>query len=457
MKSQFFVDAFQSMISSTIPKSFLTTFGRCGSFVVALLMFSAIANAATITVTTRLDPAGPSGTCSLRQAIMNANGNNHSGSQDCTAGSGTDTIVFSTQDNIILTSALPAITQSLNIVSNVPGKSISGGTRLRIFTVNPNVTLTIKNLLLFDADSILEGSAIDNRGNLLVENCQFENNGASAIFDETGSTATITGSAFTGTKGRAVEDWGTLSVATTTFSNNSGGGIFTKHIATVSQTLFDGNGAPDVRGGGISNDSGSLTIVNSTFSRNTAVFGGAISSDCPTPALNRLFGNPRNAPACGTLIINSTIADNRADTAGGGLFALRGVIKTHAVIFSANTSQPGAGANCVVYNSPQGDGYDIADDSSCKFGHHTGAGGQPTGDDIAPLLSTAGLQDNDGPTKTIALQPSSPAVDAIPLAKCLDQSGQRLTIDQRGFGRPDPADPNACDTGAFEFGAEPPP
>jgi hypothetical protein len=457
MSSQFLTDAFQSMISSTIVKSSLATLGRRVSSVVALLILSTIANAATITVTTHIDPAGPSGTCSLRQAIMNANGNNHSGSDDCAAGSGSDTIVFSTQDNIILLSALPAIAQRLNIVSNVPGKLISGATRLRIFTVNPNATVTIKNLLLTEADSAFEGSAIDNRGNLVVENCQFDDNGTRAIFDDTESTATITGSAFTGTKGRAVENWGTLSVATSTFSNNSGGGIFTKYIATVSQTLFDGNGAPNLQGGGISNSSGGLTIVNSTLTRNTGVFGGAIFSECPTSALNGLFGNPRNAPACGTLIINSIIAENRANSAGGGLFSLRGVTKTHAVIFSANTALPGAGANCVPYNSPQGDGYDIADDSSCKFGHHTGAGGQPTGDDVAPLLSTAGLQDNGGPTKTIALQPSSPAVDAIPLAQCLDQSGQPLTVDQRGFGRPDPADPNACDTGAFEFGAEPPP
>lgn len=151
------------MIISTIPKSTIVRLAGSVSFVVALLLLSTIANAATITVTTRLDPAGPSGTCSLRQAIMNANGNNHSGSQDCVAGSGTDTIVFSTQDNIILTSALPAITQSLNIVSSSPGKLISGATRLQIFTVNPNATLTIKNLLLIDADSILEGSAIQNR------------------------------------------------------------------------------------------------------------------------------------------------------------------------------------------------------------------------------------------------------------------------------------------------------
>ena len=41
---------------------------------------------------------------------------------------------------------LPAITQSLNIVSSSPGKLISGATRLQIFTVNPNATLTIKNL-----------------------------------------------------------------------------------------------------------------------------------------------------------------------------------------------------------------------------------------------------------------------------------------------------------------------
>ena len=59
-----------------------------------LLAMAGLARAAIITVTTLADPTGASGTCSLRQAITNANGENQSGSTNCTAGTGLDTIVF---------------------------------------------------------------------------------------------------------------------------------------------------------------------------------------------------------------------------------------------------------------------------------------------------------------------------------------------------------------------------
>jgi len=64
---------------------------------------------------------------------------------------------------------------------------------------------------------------------------------------------------------------------------------------------------------------------------------------------------------------------------------------------------------------------------------------------LDPQLSLAGLADNGGPTKTIALIPGSPAIDAIPLADC-------PTADQRGFPRPDVGEV-ACDIGAYESAA----
>jgi uncharacterized repeat protein (TIGR01451 family) len=64
------------------------------------------------------------------------------------------------------------------------------------------------------------------------------------------------------------------------------------------------------------------------------------------------------------------------------------------------------------------------------------------------------LQDNGGATKTIALQPSSPAVNAVPLANCIDQNSDPLTGDQRGATRPFGV---ACDTGAYELQQDPPP
>ena len=68
------------------------------------------------------------------------------------------------------------------------------------------------------------------------------------------------------------------------------------------------------------------------------------------------------------------------------------------------------------------------------------------GDKVDPLLDPTGLKNNGGPTATIALQVSSPAVDAVPIAGC-------PSTDQRGNVRPDSGDsaPSACDVGAFEL------
>jgi predicted outer membrane repeat protein len=70
-----------------------------------------------------------------------------------------------------------------------------------------------------------------------------------------------------------------------------------------------------------------------------------------------------------------------------------------------------------------------------------------------PLLDGRFLEDNGGPTPTIALLPGSPAINAIAIGDCVDQDNQPVKTDQRGFGRPDPADPGHCDIGAYEFGA----
>ncbi|MGI8770235.1 MAG: choice-of-anchor Q domain-containing protein [Acidobacteriaceae bacterium] len=58
------------------------------------------------------------------------------------------------------------------------------------------------------------------------------------------------------------------------------------------------------------------------------------------------------------------------------------------------------------------------------------------------------MQNNGGPTQTIALLPTSPAVDHIPVANCTDTNGNRVTTDQRGISRPQGP---ACDSGAYEL------
>jgi hypothetical protein len=94
-------------------------------------------------------------------------------------------------------------------------------------------------------------------------------------------------------------------------------------------------------------------------------------------------------------------------------------------------------------------GYNISDDSTCAFAK---TGSANNGDNVNPLPSPAGLAKNGGPTQTIALLSGSPAIDAIPVADCTDQSTppKRITADQRGFPRPD-AGEQVCDIGAYEF------
>ena len=94
------------------------------------------------------------------------------------------------------------------------------------------------------------------------------------------------------------------------------------------------------------------------------------------------------------------------------------------------------GGNC--YGRVTDGGYNISDDATCNF-----SGTSVNSTD--PLLDPAGLQNNGGPTETIALQSVSPAIDVIPVSDC-------PAADQRGAPRPAPSQAN-CDVGAFEYGS----
>jgi hypothetical protein len=107
-----------------------------------------------------------------------------------------------------------------------------------------------------------------------------------------------------------------------------------------------------------------------------------------------------------------------------------GVI-TRATIISGNTGA----TNCnrhVLSDSYSLEGPN-AGEKSCGFSNLSSAD---------PELEP--LEDNGGPTETQALPASSPAVDAVPVAKCPTK------VDQRGQPRPDNGKA-FCDVGAFEL------
>ena len=74
-----------------------------------------------------------------------------------------------------------------------------------------------------------------------------------------------------------------------------------------------------------------------------------------------------------------------------------------------------------------------------------GANGDQVGTTASPIDALLGpLQDNGGPTLTMALLPGSPALGT---GACTDAQGAPLPVDQRGFPRPQVT---GCDIGAFE-------
>jgi hypothetical protein len=141
----------------------------------------------------------------------------------------------------------------------------------------------------------------------------------------------------------------------------------------------------------------------------------------------------------GFVVRSSTIALNSAAQGANAVFNAPATFKNTVV-----SDPQGGGSSCVGGGPVTSQGYNIEDHVGCNFS-------QPTDKlNTDPMLSPAGLADNGGLTKTIALLAGSPAID-----QGVASLGE--TFDQRGRGRPvdDPSIPNASggdstDVGAFE-------
>jgi CSLREA domain-containing protein len=162
--------------------------------VVAMVMAGVLASlpaaqAATFTVTTAADEQNTNNQCSLREAIINANQNNQSGSADCPAGVGEDTINFQpslSPATITLGSQL-TITDSAGLV--IDGGSakitVSGNNAVRVFEVGTptvsGVKLTLNNLTVANGRAILGGGILNESSNTLtVRNSTLSGNSARA-------------------------------------------------------------------------------------------------------------------------------------------------------------------------------------------------------------------------------------------------------------------------------------
>ena len=187
-------------------------------------------------------------------------------------------------------------------------------------------------------------------------------------------------------------------------------------------------------GGAIFNMQGELTVRNSTFSANSAIGGG------PAPPGKGLGGAVFNLSGSFTAV-GSTLAANSAADDGASIYNL---------VYDAVTARQAQTTlqNTIVSGGlTSGSGVDLASDKPAttagpSLGSATASvadrnlvqtmaarnGGQIVGSPLTadPLLGP--LQDNGGPTQTMAPADGSPVIDA--------GSAFGLTTDQRGLSRP---------------------
>ena len=244
---------------------------------------------------------------------------------------------------------------------------------------------------------------------------------------------------------------GTLTVTDSTISDNKttagvtsfGGGIYNTSTGTltVTDSTFSGNSASGKQagqGGGIDNE-GKLTMTASTLSYNSASgsnsFGGGILS------LGK--GSPAIIRFC-------TIYGNTS-SAGGGIWldpTGSSHMTTSSNIIAANSAHLGPDISGALIS----DGYNLLQNVAGVTGLSRTTDKQVA---LADLKIDPTLRNNGGLTQTLALQPGSPAIDAVPGNACsitvTDASDHTVTIttDERGDPRPDGSE-NKCDIGAYE-------
>jgi hypothetical protein len=254
-----------------------------------------------------------------------------------------------------------------------------------------------------------------------------------AVVIEANKVIAINGLTITGGSDSGITNYGSLALSNSTVTGNyasSGGGIYNSNTGTMTMSgdTVCNNSATD--GGGVFND-GQLTIINCTIAANNANLGGGI------------FNN-------GVLkMANSTVASNTVTGAGAdgggicrGFGAGSQLSLLNSIVFNPNS---GAATNDDVFRP-------IAQAQGSLFGSTVSiaSGGDLGGnqENVKPQLGP--LQNNGGPTATMALLPGSPAIAAG--AKSSLIPGLSVpTSDQRG----DPRPANSIDIGAFEVQAVP--
>ncbi len=390
--------------------------------------------------------------CSLRAAIEEA---------DALPYGSTVTIVVPAGTYRLLKGVLRLSAHRTIVINGASSKTtlIEGNKAFRIMSLgSPNLSVQLSQLTIEGGYTAAgNGGGIENYGTLTVNSSTIRDNSTTndhyggGIYNAPGGILTVSNSTIMGNSanslfgyGGGIDNLGTLSVNNSIFNDNKagdlGGGIMTGYegggVASVVDSTFSNNKAIG-NGGGIYN-SGLLTVISSTFSSNTSGYVGGGIENIGTASVN-----------------NSTISNNTATHGGGGIENAFGTASVSNSTISGNSAPSSGNINnlsgaitltsTVVANSKAGQncagpiteksGYNLDSDGSCGFTQSSDL------NKVDPMLGP--LQNNGGPTQTMALLQGSKAIDWV------NGSGDCPTTDQRGDVRPDDGE-SACDIGAYE-------
>ncbi|MCE9563551.1 MAG: IPT/TIG domain-containing protein, partial [Planctomycetes bacterium] len=289
-------------------------------------------------------------------------------------------------------------------------------------TFDSTVFATAKTILLGGTQLTLSDTSGSTTITGPVAGLTIDANNASRVLQvNAGVTASVSGLTFTkgsigSGDGGGVSNLGTLSLTNCTISGNSaavtsthgGGGLFNSGTVTLTNCTLNGNTASIGGDGGGLLNSGTAALANCTISGNTAANFG------------RYGGGVFNKVAATLTLTNCTISGNSAPIAGsGGGVVNRGTATVTNTIVAGNTATTNA---------------DLSGSLTPGSTNNLIGG--------SPLLGP--LENNGGPTQTMALLSGSPAINAGD-----DSLIAGITTDQRGnpfsrtFG-------SHVDIGAFE-------
>jgi hypothetical protein len=418
-----------------------------------------------------------------------------------TPSGGTVTFQPGLAGTITLTTGELTITKNLTIAG--PGAEairVSGNHASRVFEIAATSTVAISGLTIADGEvSSGDGGGILNAGTLTVTDATISGNSASVegggIDNELSGTLTVTNSRISGNTANnagGIRNDGTLAITSSAISGNAAvgaGGIDSYGMLTLTNSTISGNTA--VNAGGI-DVVGTATITFSTISGNSAagsddfieagginIQGGisltlmnsTVSGNSATGPVFAQGGGIWASVAGSVTIINSTVSGNSATGGfsgdGGGIYDSVSTVSIMNSTISGNSASDGGGIlsqpvgtrvttirNTIVAGNTAAVSPDVAGGLNSQghnlIGNGTGGSGFAASDLVGtsaqPVDPKLGpLQNNGGPTQTMALLPGSPAIDAG------DNTGAPQ-FDQRGPGFPRIVN-GTIDIGAFEVQA----